>query len=142
MKVYKVVSKNSSGQLVSFCWRYLLLTNTVVYKPGQWVSAGVGPLFAFATLHEAAFLMLSAEEEPTEEIWLAEAEVSKQPTPRLILGLQALYEGKAKAFWQYVLKGKTTKGKTLCRMGEANIPHGTVFCDKIKLIKRIDRGER
>lgn len=133
MKVYKIVLRSPCNQLVSLCKTFLPPDDAVAYKPGQWVSARVGLLFAFknrpppapagSTLVPAGY---------TREVWLAEVVVSKQPRPKRILSLRALAAGNVEAFWRaYARRWATSLAADL-------MPYGTLLCDKIKLIKRLE----
>lgn len=123
MKYYKVVN-NKNGKLLSAVLSKLDSLFTVEYKLNEWVYPLTGKLFAFNSLEYAKEFFKN--EKSTENISLYEAEV-ENPIEREIVTIPD--DAHILMFWG-----------DCCREAATQVfsPLGTVLCDKIKLIKKID----
>lgn len=120
--VYKVVERRGERLFSAVAEEPL----EVEYKPGEWVSAKIGLLFAFRA-QEAAAIFAGAGAEL--EIWKAEAQGVK--TIERILSSDELRKTPPSwiaSWWD---------GRWVTEKYSAKPPPGTVVCGRVKLLRRL-----
>lgn len=147
--VYKVVRSNMLLQpegkrptyrLVSLQAESLAFDDIVTYIPYRWVSARVGPIFAY-TSYEAAYMAYRCCN--ICELWQAEAKVYQDRAPRHILRMCQL-QRHVEEFWTtYKLDELTFDPSPIAPatfLGETTMPilPNTILCKQIKLVDEID----
>jgi hypothetical protein len=120
MRVYKVVKRLRSGRLASAFAEGCI---QVTYNPGKPTSGVWGtPVLAFASLNEARALGLVSG----EELWEAEAEGTK-PVYKLPWLGKVYRKHLVAAWWEGSLS-----------VGAVETMPGTLACDKLTLVRRVD----
>jgi len=128
MIAYKVV-RRVAYKLFSILYEDLGEKNSVEYKPGEFVEAKVGFLFAFDTLESA---LIWGKNLSQREIWECECGENKKP-PVGILSWWYLDDRRLiNIFWRFYEEGRIPS-EHISRM-----PRGTIFVKKIKLTRRIE----
>jgi hypothetical protein len=127
--VYKAIYASGDG-LLSVNTNGLPASMIATYVPGEWTEPSMGYLFAFSRMIQAErFLRLNYATLESNEIWEAEAEIAQGHIPTAITPFNHSRE-QALRFWIMVKRGDRD-------VGRVSVPEGTMFCSKIKLVRRV-----
>ena len=128
MKAYKIVRRIGEDRLVS---GYVYDAVVRVYRLGRWTKVGrCGPLFCFRTLKDVQSFRVDWE--TGREVYLCEVVRPRRIKWCLVLRLHnaTTYATMCMKFWA---------SRNRDRFFEAmNTPDGTIVCDAIKLLKKIE----